>query len=177
MRNPGVAKKYAEALYDVGEKAGETETILKDMKLIEDLIQSSAELGDYLETPMRAPLSSKELFKTVFLPYVSTVTGRTLLILAENKRTEALRLLPKAFCELYLRKQNITHVVVESVSLLDEDTLSAIREHMKKKCGGEIRLEQRTTPPLLGGIRLIWNNTILDYSIKGKLRALRAHIK
>ena len=63
--------------------------------------------------------------------------------------------------------------VVESARPLGEVELEELRASLGARLGKQVRLENRTAPDLVGGVRVIVDNRMIDYSVQGRLGALR----
>jgi F-type H+-transporting ATPase subunit delta len=63
------------------------------------------------------------------------------------------------------------HAVVESASPLDETSAASIAGTLKSKFGSDITTEFRTTPALLGGLRVKLGSDVWDGSVSSRLIA------
>ncbi|WP_028975241.1 ATP synthase F1 subunit delta [Spirochaeta cellobiosiphila] len=169
-------QRYAQALYEVAAKQGVLENIQQDMDYIEEIVGSSEELHEFFHNTKNYSLSDKKVLDTVFIPYVHELTANTIKLLKDNKRLSALPLLPKAYRDIDLMERNITEVTVESASPLDEETKKQILNTMKNKVQGDVLLKESLQPSIIGGVRIIWNNRMIDHSLKGRLKALKVQL-
>jgi F-type H+-transporting ATPase subunit delta len=64
------------------------------------------------------------------------------------------------------------HAVIESASLLDEASATNIANMLKQNFGSDITTEFRTSPDLLGGLRVKLGSDVWDGSIRSRLAAL-----
>jgi F-type H+-transporting ATPase subunit delta len=63
------------------------------------------------------------------------------------------------------------HAVVESASPLDETSAANIANTLKSKFGSDITTEFRTSPALLGGLRIKLGSDVWDGSVNSRLIA------
>ena len=63
------------------------------------------------------------------------------------------------------------HAVIESASPLDEASASNIVQTLKQSFGNDITTEFRTSPGLLGGLRIKLGSDVWDGSISNRLAA------
>ncbi|MFZ0710156.1 MAG: F0F1 ATP synthase subunit delta [Terrimicrobiaceae bacterium] len=61
------------------------------------------------------------------------------------------------------------HAVIESASPLDETSAASIADTLKSKFGSDITTEFRTTPSLLGGLRIKLGSDVWDGSVNSRL--------
>jgi F-type H+-transporting ATPase subunit delta len=63
------------------------------------------------------------------------------------------------------------HAIVESAEPLDETSASNIEHTLKSKFGSDITIEFRTSPALLGGLRVKLGSDVWDGSVNSRLAA------
>jgi F-type H+-transporting ATPase subunit delta len=78
----------------------------------------------------------------------------------------------KEFSRLVRLELDRRHAVIESASPLDEANTTNIANTLKEKFGGDITTEFRTSPGLLGGLRIKLGSDVWDGSISSRLAAL-----
>jgi len=64
------------------------------------------------------------------------------------------------------------HSIIESAKLLDDATAAGIAKSLKLKFGDDITTEFRTSPDLLGGLRIKLGSDVWDGSISNRLNTL-----
>ena len=64
------------------------------------------------------------------------------------------------------------HSIIESARPLDESTAAGIAKSLKLKFGDDITTEFRTSPDLLGGLRVKLGSDVWDGSISNRLNTL-----
>ena len=95
---------------------------------------------------------------------VSAISER---VVAEKPRSY-LEIL-KEFTRLVRLELERRHAVVESASPLDESSATNIANTLKQKFGDDITTEFRTSPDLLGGLRIKLGSDVWDGSISSRL--------
>ena len=75
----------------------------------------------------------------------------------------------KEFSRLVRLELERRHAVVESASPLDESSATNIANTLKQKFGDDITTEFRTSPDLLGGLRIKLGSDVWDGSISNRL--------
>ena len=75
----------------------------------------------------------------------------------------------KEFSRLVRLELERRHAIVESASSLDERSAANIVNTLKKKFGDDITTEFRTSPALLGGLRVKLGSDVWDGSISSRL--------
>ena len=75
----------------------------------------------------------------------------------------------KEFSRLVRLELERRHAIVESASPLDESSATNIANTLKEKFGDDITTEFRTSPDLLGGLRIKLGSDVWDGSISSRL--------
>ena len=75
----------------------------------------------------------------------------------------------KEFSRLVRLELERRHAIVESASPLDERSTTNIADTLKQKFGDDITTEFRTSPDLLGGLRIKLGSDVWDGSISSRL--------
>jgi F-type H+-transporting ATPase subunit delta len=75
----------------------------------------------------------------------------------------------KEFSRLVRLELERRHAIVESASPLDERSATNIANTLKQKFGDDITTEFRTSPDLLGGLRIKLGSDVWDGSISSRL--------
>jgi F-type H+-transporting ATPase subunit delta len=90
-------------------------------------------------------------------------------VIAEKPR-DYLQIL-KEFSRLVRLELDRRHATIESASPLDETSARSIANTLRQKFGGDITTEFRTSPDLLGGLRVKLGSDVWDGSISSRLAA------
>ena len=77
----------------------------------------------------------------------------------------------KEFSRLVRLELDRRHAIVESAEPLDETSASNIVHTLKSKFGSDITIEFRTSPALLGGLRVKLGSDVWDGSVNSRLAA------
>jgi F-type H+-transporting ATPase subunit delta len=75
----------------------------------------------------------------------------------------------KEFSRLVRLELDRRHAIIESASPLDERSTTNIANTLKQKFGDDITTEFRTSPDLLGGLRIKLGSDVWDGSISSRL--------
>ena len=116
---------------------------------------------------------ARELFRLSFVDgrldatRVSQISQR----LTTEKPRSYLQIL-KELARLVRLELDRRHSIIESARPLDEATAAGIAKSLKLKFGDDITTEFRTSPDLLGGLRVKLGSDVWDGSISNRLNTL-----
>ena len=168
-----VVKRYARALFEISRETEETGEIRSDMDYIESLVLKNPEIRDYCLARHARRNNERVFVSEAFLPFVSDFTAKTLELLVENGRLDAIPYLPEAFREQEDSVSETIPLEIESAAPLSPELMQDLEKRMQKKLGKTLRTRNIVKPEILGGIRLVWNNTMMDLSLQGRLKKMK----
>ena len=97
--------------------------------------------------------------------------------LIENRRLTLLPQIAEQFEALKARAEGVLDAVVESAYTLDDAQQADLIATLTKKYGKTVRIEVRVVPELIGGVRVLVGDDVIDASVSGKLQAMAASLK
>lgn len=173
MKSREIAHSYAQALYELGAEAGNTEQLERDLRDAWESVFRS-ELFLALRHPLIPKRDKLGLAREVFSERSEYV--RNLLLLAiERGRVAYLGQILEEFRALREEREGLLHAMVFSPYPLD-GLYDQIQSKLQEITGREVRLEERLDRSLIGGIKLKLGDLVLDASIRGQLERLREEL-
>jgi F-type H+-transporting ATPase subunit delta len=172
MRETIIAQRYGEGYLNYAkDKLGLKQAVTELLKL-KDIIQDNPHLLKFLETKGVGKVEKNNIVDTVLRPSFSEQVCNYVKFLLEHNRIESLMDIIE-----YLRKKyahdGSTDVLLVTADLLDLNIVKLIKESLEKKLENTVSLYMEIDPSLIGGIKLVIGNKILDGSIKGRLNNLK----
>lgn len=174
MKVDAVTTRYAEALFGLARKKGVLDEVQADVARISQEISVKA-VSEFLFNPMVVQEEKRQRLGTLISGF-HELTRNLVNLLLDKRRENVLRDLASAFRRLVLTESGAVEGVVESARPLDEAGLQALASTLGARLGKQVLLESRTVPELLGGVRVIVNNRMIDYSVQGRLSDLRKRL-
>lgn len=175
-----VARRYAKALFTVGQKQGaaELETYGKQLTELAGALAGSPEAMRFFKNPV----FSVEEKKTVLVQITSQLgLTKTLSnfvnLLADKNRLVSLPEIAADFGAM-LDEQNgiVSGKLVTAVSLSDARKVE-LKERLEKQTGKKLVLDFDTNAEILGGVVLQIGDSVLDASLRAQLNILKETIK
>ena len=172
MSQSAVAKRYAQALFELAQKNGQTGVIQADLLELKKVFQANKELDQLLESPRLKAAKKKELLADLFKGANQLILN-TLYLMLDKKRMNEVVNLVNEFTTYANDAAGIAEAKVYSTRLLTADESQAISTAFAQKVGKQaLRIENIIDPSLIGGIRLQIGNMIYDSSVSAKLERL-----
>lgn len=173
MSKSVVAKRYAQALFELSQTNGQTGSVHEDLLELKKVFQNNSELEQLLGNPRLTITKKKELLAVLFKD-ANPLIQNILFVLLDKKRINETVNVIDEYNALANDAAGTTEATVFSTQLLSEDEKAAISTAFAAKVGKlSLRIENEIDPTLIGGIRLQIGNRIYDSSLSGKLERLK----
>ena len=80
----------------------------------------------------------------------------------------------KEFTRLVRLETARHHAVIESATAVDETTLVSLRASLSRRDGGEVTVETKVTPSLIGGTKIRLGSQVWDATVLARLLSLKS---
>jgi F-type H+-transporting ATPase subunit delta len=173
VREPTIARNYALALFELGEKLDATDRFADLMAGLASAIETDATISVVLESP-RVPKQTKErilnqalrgLAPEAFLRFLAAVVKRG--------RQGLLPLIQHEYGDLVDAKYNRIHAGVTLAREPDEQLQAAVAAKLSEVTGKEVIPHFRIDPAILGGVILRMDDRLIDGSLRRRMARLR----
>ena len=83
----------------------------------------------------------------------------------------------KNFKELVAKEKNLKNITVASSYRIDKDQLNQTEEALKKRMKAEVSIATEIDKSLIGGLKISYDDQVIDLSIKNKLEKLKTQLR
>ncbi|HLS06887.1 MAG TPA: F0F1 ATP synthase subunit delta [Bacillota bacterium] len=176
MREAVVSKRYAEALFELGEENKLLDTFIEQFSLIKDRLTEHEQLFSILKHPQVQTDQKQKMVKEIFKDFHQYVVY-TMLLLIERQRIELIPLIVDQLNELVNDAKGIAEATVYSVRPLTDEEQAVLAEKFAKQLNKKaVTFKNIVDPDVLGGLRIRIGHTIYDGTVRGRLRRLERNI-
>lgn len=176
MSQTVVAKRYAEALFQIAVEKNNTDKIVNELNVVKELFEKDENVSTILTHPRINNVEKMKLIDTAFVGLEQDVVN-TLKILIQRDRINVVVSVIDYFVELYNEKNGIAVATVYSIRNLTETEKTNIEQTFKTQLNKEkITIVNIIDSSLIGGLRIRVGNTIYDGSISNKLNRFKANL-
>lgn len=176
MSEAVVAKRYADALFQLGNEQGKIEQLVEEFHVLKEVFETNSKLLTFLTHPRVNNAEKKQFIDEVFHDFSSDVV-HTLKILAERHRIEIVPDIIDHFIHSVNDAKGIAEATVYSVRELTGAEKQELENTFAKRFNKQaIKLDNIVDPSIVGGIKLRIGNTIYDGTISGKLKRIERNI-
>ncbi|HAA89098.1 MAG: ATP synthase subunit delta [Thermoanaerobacterales bacterium 50_218] len=171
-----VARRYAEALFEVASEQQNLDQVLEDLRLVVEFLRVSPELKQLLEHQKLSFGKKKEIIRELWGNKVSDVVLIFLELLVDKRRERYLEAIYEVYQELLRSTRNIVLAEVKTAFPLEEEDKKELIDVLEKLTRKKVELEVSVDPELIGGIVVKIGDRIFDGSIAKRLELLKAHL-
>ncbi len=94
-------------------------------------------------------------------------------MLLENGRFQALPEIARQYRALANARQGSADAVVHSAFPIDDATLDKLKTALEKRFDGKLKVTVEIDPTLIGGVRVVVGDEVLDTSVKARLEQMK----
>jgi F-type H+-transporting ATPase subunit delta len=169
-----IATVYAEALLNVAEKRGQTETIGQELdSLVHELFTASPDLEAFLANPAVHRRRKMAVLDKAIAGKCSSLMEDFLRMLCRHDRLTHLRIIAVSFHALRDRMAKRMRILVESAVPLEPAEQERLQKMLRDALHQEPVLISRIRPELLGGLLVHVGDTVFDSTVLYRLETLR----
>ena len=168
-----IARPYAEALYKAVKASPGAETDASEW--VDELaaIAGSAQLLAFSDNPKSTPEQVIGLMTGVAQKALPDLAQNFLRTVVENGRLNALPEIATQFRALKNAQSGSSDAVVYSAFPIATDALADVKASLEKRFGRKLNLSVESQPDLIGGIRVVVGDEVLDTSVKARLEQMK----
>ncbi|AIS51829.1 ATP synthase, F1 delta subunit [Thermoanaerobacter kivui] len=165
-----IAKRYAYALFDVAKQHDKVKEYYEELNKAIEIIRIE-EVKKIFKNK-----SINKAQKIKFMEQVLAGIDKDILnfikVVISKHREDLIEDIEEQFQNLYKEYFKIVDAKVVSAYPLKESTIQKLKNSLESKLGKHVNIEPIVDKSILGGLKLIIGNTIIDGSVKARLTAL-----
>jgi F-type H+-transporting ATPase subunit delta len=168
-----VASRYAKSLIDLAEEQSSLESIREDIKSFIKVCKENSQFLAVLRNPIINPGKKIAILNTLFEGRVNSLILAFFKIMVNKGRSQVLYPTAKEFINEYNRRKGIVNATVTSATSLSDENKLQLIQVIKEATKGEVVLETKVDPELIGGFVLKVGDRQFDASIANSLQKLK----
>ena len=170
------SRPYAEAIFDIAKEEQTLDAWVSDLSIVVSAMQEEA-VKILINTPDLSQRNKAEIFTSLFEGEISKKVSNFVLVIGQANRINLLESVLESFKRLVALEKNQKNVMVASSYSLEQDQLDKIQAALQKRTGSEINISTHLDKSLIGGIKISYEDQVIDLSLKNKLEALKAQLR
>ncbi|MGH7579634.1 MAG: ATP synthase F1 subunit delta [Gemmatimonadales bacterium] len=175
MRATTIARNYAEALFEIGESAGQTDRFAELIDAVAGAVETTPEVQAVLMSP-RVPKAEKVRLLGAALEGAPRGFVLFLQALVKRGRQQVLREIAAEYQTLLDLKHNRVRAGVTLARPADASLQRDIKAALSRQLGKEVLAAFHVDPEILGGTVIRIGERIHDGSVRRRMTKLRRHL-
>jgi F-type H+-transporting ATPase subunit delta len=171
-----VARPYAEAAFRLAQ-AGNALAKWSEMLGALAAVAQDERVHAAMSDPNRSDAQVAGIFIAILQGRLTGEAENFVRVLAENKRLELLPLIHEQFEALKNEQEGVVEAEVQSAFELTETQIADLVQRLEKKTGRKVRTQVHINKDLIGGVKLLLGDKVIDGSARAQLEALETALK
>lgn len=170
-----IARPYAEALFQVA-RQGDLAAWSEQVQVLASLA-GNAELRQYVDNPKVSPEQAYELIVAAAKQPLQSGAQNFLRTLLDNGRLAALPAIAEQFHALVNAAGGVADAAIFSAYPIEPAQLDDVVAALEKRFGRKLSPTVTLAPELIGGIRVVVGDEVLDTSVKARLERMKVSLR
>ncbi|CAK1231138.1 ATP synthase F1 subunit delta [Fructobacillus fructosus] len=171
-----VVDQYAKALLAYGADQDSFDSLLADLKVVTQVVESTPKLTALLAAQTISEEDQVSLLDTLTKGANQAVVNLTKILLSHH-HFALLGAVTNRFIELYQQSQGIEPVVITSAVAVDDEQKGRLEQAFLKQSGAKtVEATYQINPDLVAGVSMQSKSILIDGSLKTKIAKLKAEL-
>ena len=167
-----LARPYAEALFQVAQKGDLAQA--RDQLVAMAAIAANPQLRQFADAPKSAATQVFDVITSVVDRPLSDASRNLLRAVIDNGRLSVLPEIALQFHALVNERSGVSDAVVYSAFPIEPAQLTEVVAMLERRFGRKLDATVQVQPELIGGIRVVVGDEVLDTSVKARLEQMKA---
>jgi F-type H+-transporting ATPase subunit delta len=173
VREPTIARNYAEALLQLGEQSGQVERYAHLVEVMAGAIEADEQIRVVLESPRVSKAQKQELLTSALEGHAPQEFIRFLAAVVKRGRQGMIGAIAREYLDLVDIRFNRVHATVTVAREPDPSLQAEIKERLTSVLDKEVIPHFRHEPAILGGVIIRVGDRVMDGSLRRKMLRLR----
>jgi F-type H+-transporting ATPase subunit delta len=168
-----IARPYAEAVFKLARETGAFERWSQTLALLETVVRDK-EVARYSSDPNVSAAQVEALLLGICGAQLDGAGRNFVQTLVHNDRLAVLPEIRSLYEQLRLEQEGVLEVEIQSAFALDDAQAGQIVATLEARHNRKVRARVSVDPALVGGVRILVGDRVLDATVRGKLDAMAA---
>ena len=173
MREPTIAKNYAETLLELAQRANDLRGWGDMLDQVSDAMESDRRLRTFLESPRVSAQKKNEILQKAYGAQLPRNFLRFLQALINHRRQMLIPVIAHAYHDLVDQVEGRVHASVTVARPADDADRQLVVSQLSRVLGKDVVPHFHVNPGILGGVIVRVGDTVLDGSVRRRLATLR----
>lgn len=167
-------RRYAKALFSIGEENGNLIGLLRDVQRMADIWSESDELRSTMTNPLIDIKGKRKIWNEIISQLGISIIGKNFFgLLFDKSRFADLPGIARELGVLTDKKDNRLRAEITSATPLSESRVGQLKAALQRRTGKVVVVTKRVDPMLIGGIVTKVGDLMYDGSIRTELARMK----
>jgi F-type H+-transporting ATPase subunit delta len=176
MREPTIARNYAETLLELAQRAGDLRGWGEMIESVANAMDTDRRLRMFLESPRLSAGQKNDIIQKAYGATLPRNFVRFLQALVSHRRQMLIPLIAHQYNDLVDRVEGRVHASVTVAREPDDSDRNVVTTQLKRALGKDIVAHFHVNPTILGGVVVRVGDTVLDGSVRRRLATLKSRM-
>jgi len=173
MREPTIARNYAETLLELAQRAGDLRGWGEMFDSVSNAFETDRRLRVFLESPRVSSKQKNEIIQKAYGGALPRTFVRFLQALVDHRRQMLIPAIAHQYHDLMDEVEGRVHASVTVAREADERDRELVTSQLSRVLGKTVVPHFHVDPAVLGGVVVRVGDTVLDGSVRRRLAILR----
>jgi F-type H+-transporting ATPase subunit delta len=174
----GLAGRYASALFELAEDAGQVDAVGRGLKAFDAMIEGSEDLARLVRNPVFTADQQLAAVSTLMdKAGIGGLAGNFIRLLATKRRLFAFRDMVRAYQAIADAKAGVVRAEVTVAETLSDKNRKSVQDALRAVTGKSVEIAERVDPSIIGGLIVKLGSRMVDSSLRTKLNSLKIAMK
>lgn len=169
-----IARPYAEALFEVA-REGNLQQVADQLESLRPVV-ADPQLLSFADNPKVETAQVFELIASVVGAPLAAPVQNLLRTVLDNGRLAALPEIVQQFRALAAEQSGVSDATVYSAFPIDDAQLAGVVTALERRFGRKLKASVVVEPELIGGVRVVVGDEVLDTSVRARLDHMKARL-
>jgi F-type H+-transporting ATPase subunit delta len=176
MREPTIARNYAETLLELGQRAGDLRGWGEMIDSVGNAMDTDRRLRMFLESPRLSAGQKNDIIQRAYGATLPRNFVRFLQALVSHRRQMLIPIIAHAYHDLVDEVEGRVHASVTVAREPDDSDRDVVTTQLKRALGKDVVPHFHVNASILGGVVVRVGDTVLDGSVRRRLATLKARM-
>ena len=173
MNESKISVRYAKALFLLGKEKNVLDTIVADMKLVDELCNTVKDFWLMVESPVVKTSQKRKAVKLVLADKLDAISLNFMDMVFENHREIFIKDMVRNFLDLCRKDKGVVSAKLTTAGEIDKEGKANLSDVLKKAFNSKIELEEILDEDIIGGFVLRVDDQELDASVSNQLSQIK----
>lgn len=171
-----IARPYADAVFRIATKNNALASWSERLSLL-SAITADKRILECVNNPQLSAAQKSDLFNSLADNAPGSDEANLIQVLAKNERLSILPEIASLFDAFKNAAEGVKNATIYSAFQLDDAQTQALVKDLEDRFGGKIKANIVVDQSLIGGVKIVVGDQVLDTSVRGKLDAMALALK